>query len=267
MPDWTILSVGKIRRICMFGILLFAVPEFVFSQECSSSNRPPSNDEYPFAGVDDSLTRAANNLLASPTPAPIPAPVMSSPQQAEPQSRPVGGSAPGSAMMRLNDLRPIVEPILMNRGVPADLAAVIVVESGGRADALSPKGARGLWQLMPDTARRYGLRVDENRDERLDLFKSTDAAAQYLHDLYAQFGDWKLALAAYNTGESNVSSAILRTHAQSFEQLVNLRAIPLETRNYVPRVLVAASPRGWPSDQDPGYGSMVSVTVFAVSSH
>jgi membrane-bound lytic murein transglycosylase D len=116
---------------------------------------------------------------------------------------------------------------------------VVSVESGGRTDALSPKGARGLWQLMPATARRYGLQVNEMQDERLDLFKSTDAAARYLHDLYGQFGDWKLALAAYNAGEANVGSAILRARSQDFDQLTNLRMLPLETRNYVPRVLAA----------------------------
>jgi membrane-bound lytic murein transglycosylase D len=93
---------------------------------------------------------------------------------------------------------------------------------------------------MPDTARRYGLRVDEIRDDRLDLLRSTNAAARYLHDLYAQFGDWKLALAAYNTGEANVDVAILKAHTQDFNQLANLRMLPLETRNYVPRVLAIA---------------------------
>jgi Predicted soluble lytic transglycosylase fused to an ABC-type amino acid-binding protein len=144
------------------------------------------------------------------------------------------------AAARLNLLFPAVEPILRNHGIPADLAAVILVESNGRVDALSPKGARGLWQLMPNTARRYGLRVDEIHDDRLDLFRATDAAARYLHDLYGQFGDWKLALAAYNTGEANVGSAILRAHTQDFDQLANLRILPLETRIYVPRVLAMA---------------------------
>jgi membrane-bound lytic murein transglycosylase D len=129
---------------------------------------------------------------------------------------------------------------LKSHGIPESLAAVILVESGGRAEAQSPKGARGLWQLMPDTARRYGLRVDEIRDDRLDLFRATGAAAQYLHDLYAQFGDWRLALAAYNTGEANLGRAILRAHTQDFDQLTGLRMLPLETRNYVPRVLAAA---------------------------
>jgi membrane-bound lytic murein transglycosylase D len=167
--------------------------------------------------------------------------------------------------MRLNLLLPVVEPILRRHGIPADLAAVILVESGGRAGAISPKGARGLWQLMPDTARRYGLRVDEIRDDRLDLFSATDAAARYLHDLYAEFGDWKLALAAYNTGEANLGSAIHKAHTQDFDQLTSLRMLPLETRNYVPLVLATARVIGLPSTLEESVRPASAMTVFAVS--
>jgi membrane-bound lytic murein transglycosylase D len=146
------------------------------------------------------------------------------------------------------------------------MVAVILVESGGRADALSPRGARGLWQLMPDTARRYGLHVDEIQDDRLDLFRSTEAAARYLHDLNAQFGNWKLALAAYNTGEANVASAISRAHTQDFEQLASLWMLPLETRNYVPRVLAAAPSIGQLAAFETGRRRSATTTVFAVSS-
>jgi soluble lytic murein transglycosylase-like protein len=261
--------------MCVSAVVLCAVPAILWGQEGPSSQSASSIAGYPFGGIDESLTDAANALLAMPTQAKIPAdnkrvaelpPASNLKQQRDLQSGTWSNGHPRASMMRLNDLRPIVEPILRNRGVPADLAAVILVESGGRADALSPKGARGLWQLMPDTARRFGLRVDETRDERLDLFRSTDAAAQYLHDLYAQFGDWKLALAAYNTGEGNVSSAILRTHTQSFDELVSLRALPLETRNYVPRVLVVADSAGRFSMQEKDRRSTNSITVFAFNS-
>jgi membrane-bound lytic murein transglycosylase D len=164
-------------------------------------------------------------------------------------------------------LRPAIEPILRSHGVPTDLVAVILVESGGRVDALSPKGARGLWQLMPDTARRYGLHVDEIQDDRLDLFRSTEAAARYLHDLYAQFGDWKLALAAYNTGEANVTSAIMRAHTQDFDQLASQWMLPLETRNYVPRVLAAAPSIGQFAAFETSRRRNDTTTVFAVSNH
>ena len=144
-----------------------------------------------------------------------------------------------AAMRRLDRLRPLLSPILEREGVPQEIASVVVVESGGRTTALSPKGALGLWQLMPDTARRYGLVVTPSRDERLDIEKSTGAAAHYLRDLYQQFGSWPLALAAYNAGEQRVQRAVERSGITDFIQLSNLRLLPQETRNYVPAVLSA----------------------------
>ena len=105
--------------------------------------------------------------------------------------------------------------------------------------ALLPKGARGLWQLMPDTARRYGLIVNNTEDDRVDVEKSTRAAARYLSDLYSEFGTWPLALAAYNTGEENLQHAIDRSRNTNFNVLSSLRLLPQETRNYVPAVFAA----------------------------
>jgi membrane-bound lytic murein transglycosylase D len=119
--------------------------------------------------------------------------------------------------------------------VPTDLAAIVLVESGGNPTALSPKGARGLWQLMPQTARRYGLIVDGQTDERLDISKSTRAAAEYLRDLFAQFHSWPLALAAYNAGEQAVQRAVSRTGSDTFS--LAAAALPRETQGYVPAVL------------------------------
>ncbi|HEY4931562.1 MAG TPA: lytic transglycosylase domain-containing protein [Terriglobales bacterium] len=144
-----------------------------------------------------------------------------------------------SALKRVDQLRPLLIPILEDEGIPQEIAAVVVVESGGRSNALSPKGALGLWQLMPDTARRYGLVVTPSRDERLDVERSTRAAARYLRDLYQQFGSWPLALAAYNAGEQSVQRAVDRSGISDFIQLSSLRLLPQETRNYVPAVLSA----------------------------
>ena len=144
-----------------------------------------------------------------------------------------------AALRRLDQLRPLLIPILEDEGIPQEIAAVVVVESGGRSNALSPKGALGLWQLMPDTARRYGLVVTPSRDERLDVDRSTRAAARYLRDLYQQFGSWPLALAAYNAGEQRVQRAVERAGTPDFIQLSSLRLLPQETRNYVPAVLSA----------------------------
>lgn len=162
---------------------------------------------------------------------------------------------------RLDSMAAAVLPILARKQLPAGLAAVVAVESGGNPFALSPKGARGLWQLMPATARRYGLVVNLQTDERLDPVRATEAAAQYLKDLYAQFGSWPLALAAYNWGEQNLSAAIDRTRVADFASLVAARALPAETRAYVPAVLAR-----WPASRLPSSNSPVAPLTFAVQS-
>jgi len=274
MSNWMVLRPSAVWRIGLVGIALSVVSSHLWSQEDSYSQKAPSGLSQPFAEFDTSLARAADTIVASGV---QPAPPttgqtnvnktadISVPINNLQQSRGSGSGGQSAGAMRLSLLRPVVDPILRRHGVPADLAAVILVESGGRVDSLSPKGARGLWQLMPDTARRYGLRVDEMRDDRLDLFSATDAAARYPHDLYAEFGDWKLALAAYNTGEANLGSAILRAHTQDFDQLTNLRMLPLETRNYVPHVLATARLIGLSSTLEENRRPASEMTVFAVS--
>lgn len=124
-------------------------------------------------------------------------------------------------------------------GVPTELLSVGWVESRFSPWALSPKGARGVWQLMPATARRYGLEVTPRRDDRTDLARSTRVAARYLAELNQQFGDWLLALAAYNAGPQRIEAAIDRAGSRSFWQLRPW--LPAETREYVPAVLAAMS--------------------------
>jgi len=141
------------------------------------------------------------------------------------------------AVARVTELRPVLTPILREEGIPDEIAALVLVESGGQPTARSPKGARGIWQFMPDTARLYGLAVTTDLDERIEVVKSTVAAARYLRDLYQRFGEWPLAFAAYNAGEQAVARAVARTGGSHFPQIS--RVLPEETRHYVPAVMSA----------------------------
>lgn len=143
------------------------------------------------------------------------------------------------AVERISGLRAVVEPILKEEGLPPEILGLMLVESGGNPAALSPQGARGLWQFMPATARRYGLRVSYGTDERLDVERSTRAAARHLRDLHELFGDWPLALAAYNAGGGAVMKAVRRGKTTDFAALSTLQLLPAETRAYVPAVLAA----------------------------
>lgn len=124
---------------------------------------------------------------------------------------------------------PLIKPIVRKHGLPEELALLPVIESAFNNFAVSRSGAAGLWQFIPSTARRYGLRVDQFVDERFDVLKATDAAMRYLKDLYSMFGNWELALASYNCGENCVAR---RTGGIDF--WATQRFLPEETRNYVP---------------------------------
>jgi membrane-bound lytic murein transglycosylase D len=143
------------------------------------------------------------------------------------------------AIERVEELRPVLAPILQEGSIPEEIAGLIVIESAGLQSALSPKGARGIWQFMPDTARRYGLTINRETDDRLNVRKSTVAAIRYLSDLHAQFGDWPLALAAYNAGPESVRKATSKTGAKDFEELRKQGLLPAETREYVPAAFAA----------------------------
>lgn len=142
-----------------------------------------------------------------------------------------------AARLRLIALGVDAAGIFAEEGVPTPLLRMAAVESGFDPRAQSVKGARGLWQLMPETALRFGLRVDAQRDERTHPVRSTRAAARYLRELFLRYGDWLLALAAYNAGEKKVSAAIERAGTRDFWELAQRGWLPEETRRYVPAVL------------------------------
>jgi membrane-bound lytic murein transglycosylase D len=127
--------------------------------------------------------------------------------------------------------------ILKEEGVPQDLIYLAQAESGFHPLAVSRVGARGIWQFMGSRARGYGLHKNLWVDDRQDPEKSTRAAARHLRDLYAQFGDWYLAMAAYNSGPGTVQAAVRRTGYADFWELYRRNVLPKETRNYVPIIL------------------------------
>ena len=133
----------------------------------------------------------------------------------------------------------MIREVLRSRGLPEDLAYTAMIESGFKPDAVSRAGAKGMWQFMAGTARRYGLRVDSWVDERYDPEKSTVAAAAYLRDLYKQFGSWTLAHAAYNAGEMKVIRAIKKTGSTDFWTLAESKYLRRETKDFVPQIHAA----------------------------
>jgi membrane-bound lytic murein transglycosylase D len=134
---------------------------------------------------------------------------------------------------------PMILEVFRQKGLPDDLVFTVMIESGFNPVAVSNAGAKGLWQFMAPTARLYGLRVDGWLDERLDPEKSTVAAANYLRDLYAQFGSWDLAQAAYNAGDAKVQQAIDRTGSRDFWKLHRTPLLLDETKNFVPAIHAA----------------------------
>ena len=149
-------------------------------------------------------------------------------------------------LARSEQYLPDILEILRRKGLPAELASLPMVESAFQSGAVSPSGAAGLWQLMPATARRFGLKVNRETDERFDPVKATEAAADYLASLYRQFQDWPLAIAAYNCGEGAMRKALAQTNSADLAGLsaqcrLAPRQSPLaeETLNFVPAFAAA----------------------------
>jgi len=132
---------------------------------------------------------------------------------------------------------PLFEQKLEEHNMPEDLKYLAVVESALDPNAVSRARAVGLWQFMAPTGKAYGLKINYTVDERRDPVKSTEAAIRYLNDLYERFGDWSLALAAYNSGSGRVSRAIKRARSKDYWRI--RRYLPRETRNYVPAFIAA----------------------------
>jgi membrane-bound lytic murein transglycosylase D len=142
-----------------------------------------------------------------------------------------------AGLRRAGRYKPLISRILQEEGVPQELIYLAQAESGFYPRAVSHKAAVGMWQFIRSRGREYGLTQTSHTDDRLDPEKATRSAARHLRDLYQKFGDWYLAIAAYNCGDGCVERAVERTGYADFWDLRSRRVVPLETTNYVPIVL------------------------------
>src|ERR1700729_1354703 len=153
-------------------------------------------------------------------------------------------------LRRSGRFRPLIQRILDDEGVPQELIYLAQVESGFLPRARSNKKAVGMWQFVQFRGQEYGLMQRPGTDDRLDPEKATRAAAHHLHDLYAMFGDWYLAMAAYNCGPGCVQRAVERTGYADFWELRRLNVLPKETANYVPVIVALTIMAKNPKDYD-----------------
>lgn len=134
---------------------------------------------------------------------------------------------------------PFIQDELRKAGLPLDLAYMVMIESGFAPNAISHADAVGPWQFIEATGSRYGLSKTWWLDERRDLKKSTLAAIRYLRDLHGEFGSWYLVAASYNMGENGLRRQIKKYGTKDYWTLIKLNALPLETQEYVPKILAA----------------------------
>jgi soluble lytic murein transglycosylase-like protein len=138
-------------------------------------------------------------------------------------------------MKRAKRYLPWIEKRLKEMGLPDDLKYVTITESGLRPEAVSTSGAAGIWQFIPSTGEKFGMRKNRSIDERFDFFKATDGALSYFRSLYEEFRSWTLSMAAYNAGENKVRREIELQKTRSYFYL----DLPLETERYVYKIAVA----------------------------
>jgi len=150
---------------------------------------------------------------------------------------PRGRAIVETGLRRAGRYRDMISRVLQEEGLPQDLIYLAQAESAFQPQALSRAGARGIWQFLAWRGNEYGLRHTWWVDERQDPEKATRAAARHLRDLYAKYGDWYLAMAAYNCGPGNVQKAIERTGYADFWELYKRNVLPGETKNYVPIIV------------------------------
>jgi membrane-bound lytic murein transglycosylase D len=142
-------------------------------------------------------------------------------------------------LTRSKQYLPMMQQELKSAGLPLDLAYLAMIESGFNQRACSTAQAIGLWQFMSETGKQYNLRIDSYVDERRDAEKSTKAAVTMLGDLYREFGDWNLAVAAYNAGSGRIGTGLKKYNVNTFWDLAREQYLSLETIRYVPQLMAA----------------------------
>jgi triphosphoribosyl-dephospho-CoA synthetase len=146
-----------------------------------------------------------------------------------------------ASLARSRAYEPMIKHILREKNLPEEFFYLALIESGYKPNAQSKAKATGIWQLMAQTARRFGLQVNQWIDERRDPEKSTRAAAAYLKSLYELFQCWELAVASYNAGEGKILAAIKKSHSQDFWEISKHRYLKQETKKFVPKFLAAVT--------------------------
>lgn len=158
-------------------------------------------------------------------------------------------------LSRIGLYQPIILDVFRKHGLPLDLIYLAGPESAYNPYALSRMGAKGIWQFMQSRGEGYGLKRNRWVDEREDPVKSTEAAARHLKDLYQEFGDWYLAMAAYNCGPVVIEKAIEKTGYADYWKLRELHALPVDTENYIPVIiataLIAKDPKAYGFNVEP----------------
>ncbi len=144
----------------------------------------------------------------------------------------------------------LIKKIFLTNGLPEDLFYVGLIESGYSTSARSTADAVGPWQFMQGTAESYGLKISRNIDERRNIIKSTQAAARYFADLYNIFGNWEMALCAYNRGEYGMIRAIRKAKSRDYLELIRKKLIPKETQHYIAKIVAAKHVYESPLDYD-----------------
>ena len=153
---------------------------------------------------------------------------------------------------RSNRYRNLMQSMLRKEGLPLDIIYMSMLESGFYPYARSSQNAIGYWQFMYPTGRKYGLKINNSVDDRRDFVLSTQAAIDHLIDLYEDYKDWRLSMAAYNAGQPTVTAAINKHNSKNYWYLVSKKALPPQTRDYVPKVIamrkIALSPERYGFD-------------------